>query len=77
VYKYAIDVTASFKLYSNIKAGNIDTTLNFLKAGGSARPLEVLKQSGVDFEDEATYLPLIEGMKGYLDDLEALLNKKN
>jgi len=77
VYKYAIDVTASFKLYSDIKAGNIETTLNFLKAGGSARPLEVLKQSGVDFEDEATYQPLIAGMKSYLDDLETLLNKKN
>jgi len=48
-----------------------------LKAGGSARPLEVLKQSGVDFEDETTYQPLIAGMKSYLDDLETLLNKKN
>jgi len=46
VYKYAIDITASYKLYSDIKAGNVTTTLNFLKAGGSKRSLDVMLDSG-------------------------------
>jgi len=73
VYKYAIDITASYKLYSDIKAGNVTTTLNFLKAGGSKRPLDVMLDSGIDFQKEATYQPLIKAMESYLTELKSLL----
>ncbi|WFQ90410.1 oligoendopeptidase F [Mycoplasma feriruminatoris] len=75
VYKYAIDVTASYKLYDDIKKGNIKTTLDFLKAGGSKEPLQIMLDAGIDFNKEETYLPLINGIKDHIKELEELLNK--
>ncbi|ATZ16140.1 oligoendopeptidase F [Entomoplasma freundtii] len=74
VYKYAIDLVASYKLYHDIKEGNTATTLNFLKAGGHKEPLEILKDAGVDFTKEETYQPLIDGIQEYLEELKALTN---
>ncbi|ATZ18504.1 oligoendopeptidase F [Williamsoniiplasma somnilux] len=75
VYKYAIDVTASFKLYNDIKNGNVQSTLNFLKAGGHKDPLDVMLDAGIDFTKEETYMPLINGIKEYLKELKTLLQK--
>lgn len=77
VYKYAIDVTASFKLYQDIKQGNVTTTLNFLKAGGHKEPLKIMQDAGIDFEKESTYQPLLDGIKDYLEELEHLLKLHN
>lgn len=76
VYKYAIDVTASYKLYTDIKKGNPDSLLTFLKAGGSKDPLDVLKDAGIDFSQEATYEPLIQAMTEMVGELDQLLNQK-
>ncbi|AGJ90537.1 oligoendopeptidase F [Mycoplasma putrefaciens] len=73
VYKYAIDVTASFKLYDDIKKGNIDSTLNFLKAGGHKEPLKIMLDAGIDFTKEETYQPLINGIINYTNQLKELL----
>jgi oligoendopeptidase F len=51
----------------------VTTTLNFLKAGGSKRPLDVMLDSGIDFQKEATYQPLIKAMESYLTELKSLL----
>ncbi|WP_028126985.1 oligoendopeptidase F [Williamsoniiplasma lucivorax] len=75
VYKYAIDVVASFKLYQDIQAGNTQTTLNFLKAGGCQEPMKIMLDAGIDFTQEATYLPLIKAIDAYLQELKILLKK--
>ncbi|AHI53609.1 oligoendopeptidase F [Spiroplasma sabaudiense Ar-1343] len=73
VYKYAIDVTASFKLYQDVKDGNIDKVTSFLKAGGHKNPLEILKDVGIDFNEESTYEPLIKAIESMVQDLKDLL----
>lgn len=75
VYKYAIDVTASFKLYEDVKNGHPENLLNFLKAGGSKNPLDVMKDAGIDFNQEATYEPLINSIKAMVDELATLINE--
>jgi len=77
VYKYAIDITASYKLYNDIKKGNVQSAINFLKAGGSKRPLDVMLDSGIDFNKEETYLPLIQAIEDYVEELKGLLKQKN
>ena len=51
VFKYATSLAASNELLNNILIGQpdaIDKYLNFLKAGSSDYPVEVLKAAGVD-----------------------------
>ncbi|AHI53340.1 oligoendopeptidase F [Spiroplasma culicicola] len=62
VYKYAIDLVASYKLYDDFKKGN-NNIINFLKSGCYKEPLEILKDCGVDFNDNNTYTPLIKEIK--------------
>ncbi|MBY7705089.1 hypothetical protein JIY74_33630 [Vibrio harveyi] len=73
VYKYAIDVTASYKLYDDIKKENIESTINFLKAGGHKEPLKIMLDAGIDFTKEETYQPLINGIVEYTNQLKDLL----
>ncbi|AVP49656.1 oligoendopeptidase F [Williamsoniiplasma luminosum] len=75
VYKYAIDVVASYKLYTDIKSGNVETTLNFLKAGGHKEPMKIMFDSGIDFTKEETYLPLIRALEEHIEELTILLKK--
>lgn len=75
VYKYALDITASYKLFGDIKKGNINTTLNFLKEGSSKESLDVLKDAGIDFSKEETYKPLIKAIEDMVKELEGLLNE--
>ncbi|AXK50994.1 oligoendopeptidase F [Spiroplasma alleghenense] len=74
VYKYAIDVTASYKLYQDIKNGQVQKALDFLKAGGHKDPLEILNELGIDFTNESTYEPLILAIEKMVADLKSLLN---
>ncbi|QEH62344.1 oligoendopeptidase F [Spiroplasma chinense] len=73
VYKYAVDLVASFKLFDDFKSGDNLAIINFLKKGGSKKPLEILKECGVDFEKEDTYMPLINEIKRLNSELESLL----
>ncbi|WP_338972804.1 oligoendopeptidase F [Spiroplasma endosymbiont of Panorpa germanica] len=73
VYKYAIDVTASYKLYQDIKDGKISQAIDFLKAGGHKDPLEILKDFDIDFTKEITYQPLINAIENMVEELSKLL----
>ncbi|ATG97788.1 oligoendopeptidase F [Mesoplasma lactucae] len=77
VYKYAIDVTASYKLYQDVKNGHPEILINFLKAGGSKDPLDIMMDAGIDFNKEETYMPLINAISDMTKQLEELLNDKN
>ncbi|MBO5668455.1 MAG: oligoendopeptidase F [Lentisphaeria bacterium] len=51
VYKYATGMSAALKLSRDLLSGSDDAKeryLNFLKAGGSKDPLDILKDAGVD-----------------------------
>ncbi|WP_339034041.1 oligoendopeptidase F [Spiroplasma endosymbiont of Cantharis rufa] len=72
VYKYAVDLVASFKLYKDFKKGNKNTIINFLKLGGSKPPLEILKEVGVDFLIAETYKPLVDEINDLINQLDEI-----
>lgn len=76
VYKYATSITVSYKLYEDVKQGNKENLLNFLKSGGSDYPLEILKKAGVDLEDVNVYNPLVDNLASLINELKALTQKK-
>ncbi len=76
VYKYATGLSAAIALAERVLNGGMkerDDYLNFLKAGCSADPLDILKAAGVDMEKPE---PIVDAMKRFetlTDELEALL----
>lgn len=76
VYKYATSITVSFKLYEDVKKGNKDNLLNFLKSGGNDYPLEILKKAGVDLEKINVYNPLVENLESLINELKTLVKEK-
>ncbi|NQU27431.1 MAG: hypothetical protein HQ528_04010 [Candidatus Marinimicrobia bacterium] len=78
VYKYATSFCASAALSKAVLAGEegaLEKYMTFLKSGGSAYPIEVLKQAGVDLTspipvDDA--MELFNDLVGQMEDL--LLN---
>ncbi len=76
VYQYATGFAASEALVKKIKAEGkpaIDKYLNFLKAGSSDYPLEILKRTGVDMTSDNPVLAVSEKMSAVLDEMEILL----
>ncbi|AOG60913.1 oligoendopeptidase F [Spiroplasma helicoides] len=74
VYKYSLDVAASFKIYQDVKKGGSQHITNFLKAGCHKDPLDILKDSGIDFMDEKTYEPILSEIKRLIKLLKELLD---
>ncbi|WP_342273145.1 oligoendopeptidase F [Spiroplasma endosymbiont of Acasis viretata] len=77
VYKYATSITVSYKLYEDVKNGKKENLLNFLKAGGSKYPLDILKDAGVDLTQIDVYNPLITNLKKMINQLSDLINNKD
>ncbi|AGR42499.1 oligoendopeptidase F [Spiroplasma diminutum] len=73
VYKYALDLVASFKIYNDFKNGNKNSIIDFLKKGGSKKPLDILKEVGIDFTNKETYLPLVEEIDRLVLELEKMI----
>ncbi|WP_069117423.1 oligoendopeptidase F [Spiroplasma helicoides] len=73
VYKYAIDIVASYKLYDDFKQNGPESILKFLKSGGKKDPLDILKDCGVDFLKEETYTPLIREVENLTTLLKTLI----
>lgn len=76
VYKYATSITVSYKLYEDVKQGNKENLLNFLKSGGNDYPLAILKQAGVDLETINVYNPLVNNLESLLNQLKDLIKTK-
>ncbi len=78
VYQYATSFTASAALSEQVLAGDKAATqkyIDFLSAGGSDYPIELLKKAGVDM---TTSLPLdltMKKMNRVMDEMEAILKK--
>lgn len=76
VYKYATSITVSYKLYEDVKNGKKENLLNFLKAGGSKYPLDILKDAGVDLTQIDVYNPLLNNLKKMINQLATLINNE-
>lgn len=77
VYKYATSITVSYQLYEDVKNGNKKNLLNFLKAGGSKYPLDILKDAGVDLTQIDIYNPLLNNLQKMINQLTTLITNKD
>lgn len=76
VFQYATGFAASETLASKVLQGNesdVQKYLNFLKAGKSDYPLNILKETGVDMTSPEPVLEVVKKMNRILDELEKSL----
>jgi oligoendopeptidase F len=77
VYQYATGISGAYALSGRILRGekNADREyLEFLKAGTSAYPLDILKKAGVDLSSPQPVEEAFSVMEEYIDRLEQLLH---
>ncbi|MEC5423596.1 oligoendopeptidase F [Virgibacillus sp. C22-A2] len=78
VYQYATGYSAATALAKEILDGTdgaVDRYLEFLKAGSSDYPIEVLKKAGVDMTSKQPILDALAVFEEKLDEMEKLLLK--
>ncbi len=76
VYQYATGLAASLSLAENVlkgKEGAQNAFLNFLKAGGSRYPIDLLKMAGIDMTTTAPVEAAIRSFEQLVIELEGLL----
>lgn len=76
VYQYATSFTASAALAELVLAGDRAATkryLDFLSAGGSEYPIDLLKKAGVDMTTSQPFDITMKKMNGVMDEMERLL----
>ena len=79
VYKYVVGFVSAIIICGNLLSGDKEYQqkyLNFLKAGSSKSPKELLKEVGVDLLDKNTYTRALKLYDLYIDELESVLNKE-
>jgi len=79
VYQYATSLAASALFAKQIVAGEPGARkryLDLLRAGGSDYPYDLVKRAGVDLATPAPYRALVAQMNGYLNEIEALLERR-
>lgn len=80
VYQYATSFTASAALSEEVLAGDKTATkkyLDFLSAGGSDYPIELLKKAGVDMTTSKPLDLTMQKMNRVMDEMEKILKKIN
>jgi oligoendopeptidase F len=78
VYQYATSFTASAALSEQVLAGDQAATkryLEFLSAGGSDYPINLLKNAGVDMTTSQPFELSMKKMNKVMDEMERILNK--
>ncbi|WP_338972998.1 M3 family metallopeptidase [Spiroplasma endosymbiont of Panorpa germanica] len=73
LYKYALSLVMSFKLFQEFKNNNFELITNFLKEGGNLEPLDLFKKYGVDITSQKSYEPLIDHLKELIEELKECL----
>ncbi len=77
VFQYATSFTASQALAEQIKEGGEKVRnryLHFLSSGGSAYPVDLLKNAGVDMTEDRPFQLTIEKINRVIDEMEELLD---
>ena len=79
VFQYATSFTASEALAAKVKSGDTaarDRFLQFLAAGGSKYPIDLLKDAGVDMTTDEPLELTVKAMNRVMDEMERLLTKR-
>ncbi|TWN08141.1 Oligoendopeptidase F, plasmid [Bacillus licheniformis LMG 17339] len=78
-YTYSAGLTASTIVSQQIKEEGrpaVDRWLNVLKAGGTMKPLDLLKHAGVDMSTDQPIRRAVTYVGTLVDELEKLYDKK-
>lgn len=78
VYQYATGLAASEVLAKKVKEDKdsaVNKYLDFLKAGSSDYPINILKKAGVDMNSPEPVIAVTEKMNSLIDEMEELLNR--
>lgn len=73
VYKYATGCCSAISFYNDIINNGSENYMKFLKKGGSDKPLNLLKNSGIDLNNEKTIQISIDKFNSLLKELEKLI----
>lgn len=79
VFQYSTSFTASISLAEKVlngEPGALQKYMNFLSAGGSDYPIELLKKAGVDMTTSDPFEKTIAEMNKIMDQIEKILDKK-
>ena len=79
VYQYATSIAGAAYFVDQIKAEGEsakDIYIDFLKAGGSDYPVDILKDAGLDMTSPAPYNAVIDRMDAVMDEIEAILDAR-
>ena len=79
VYKYATSMSAGYSIVNRITAGDegaVEEYLAFLGAGGSDKPIEILKATGVDMNSSEPVDAILVYFGELVDEFEGLLSAK-
>lgn len=80
VYKYATSLTYASSVCEQVQENGqeeIDRYIEFLKAGGSTDPANLLRIAGIDPLDDATYKAAGAYISGLIDEYISLLSKQS
>ncbi len=79
VYQYSTSFTASTALSEEVLGGQegaAEKYIEFLSAGGSDYPIEILKKAGIDMTTAAPFNKTMAAMNRTMDEIEAILAGK-
>ena len=79
VYQYSTSFTAATALAEAVfsgEAGAVRRYLDFISAGGSDYPIEILKQAGVDMTTADPFQKTMAAMNRTMDEIEAILARR-
>jgi len=79
VYQYATSFTASTALSEKIlnkEKGAVEKYIEFLSAGGSDYPIDLLKKAGVDMTTARPFAKTMVAMNRIMDTIESILEQK-
>ena len=80
VFQYATSFTASISLAEKVMTGDktaLKNYMDFLSAGGSDYPVELLKKAGVDMNTTEPFEKTTAAMNKVMDEIEKILDKRN
>ena len=79
VYQYSTSFTASTALAEKVmnnESGAVERYINFISAGGSDYPINLLKDAGVDMTTSEPFDKTMVKMNRVMDEIEKILEKK-
>jgi len=79
VFQYSTSFTASISLAEKVMSGDpkaLKSYMEFLSAGGSDYPVELLKKAGIDMNTTEPFEKTAASMNKVMDEIEKILDKR-